>query len=182
MSQCRSCCQKLFKRQTEVLNCSAHTSVKLNLLADTTSKIKFFDVHGKSRNVFSKPVLLNNNVQLPVVPVLFSDEMKFQALIDSGSMRSLITTKCLNELKDAKLVKSEHKLKAQLTAVNGQTIAVRKTVSLHFKIHKYSWTHDFWVVASLPFEVILGYNIMKHTRMHIDSANERVFFSVFKKR
>lgn len=124
----------------------------------------------------SKPMLLNKNLRLPVVDIAFSGKLVFKALLDSGSMRSIISNECLAKLKNARLVKSEQKLAAQLTAVNGQTIPVRKKVVLHFKINKYSWDHEFWVCSNVPFDVIIGYNIMKHTGLHIDAANECVYF------
>lgn len=147
-----------------------------NAVVNTTRKVKYNGNFIQSNNPHSKPILLNKDLRLPVINVKFSGTLGFNALLDSGSMRSIISNACLIKLKEARLVKSEQKLAAQLTAVNGQTIPVRKKVVLHFKIDKYSWDHEFWVCSTLPFEVIIGYNIMKHTGLHIDAASESVYF------
>lgn len=143
-----------------------HNVQATNKQLSTSSKSTSFPNH----RAMSGTIAFDNSLSLPIIAVKFSKHLEFQSLLDSGCTRSLVTSNCLNKLKQAKLVnsKSEQKFKAELTAVNGETITVRKKVRLHFKIDKYSWYHEFWVCSKLPFEVILGFDMMKRTKLNMD--------------
>lgn len=100
--------------------------------------------------------------------IFFTESFHCSALLDSGSSRSFISRDLFTRLKERKLVKKVVKINHNVEIANRDKVTVRQEITVHFKFQQFSWDYEFWVLNSLPFSMILGFDFMKHSRMSVD--------------
>lgn len=129
--------------------------------APTHSKMQAVDLEGK----------------LPMVKILFNNLFSCISLLDSGSSRSFISKELFNKLKELKLIKDVLKANHTVEVANQNKVTVRKEVTIHLKLEGFSWDFQFWVLNSLPFQMILGYDFMKYSKMSVDLNEFKLRFN-----
>lgn len=125
------------------------------------SKIQAVDLEGK----------------LPLAKVSLSNSFHCLSLLDSGSSRSFVSKDLFEKLTKLKLIKRVNKINQTVEVANQSKVTVRKEIVIHIKIENFSWDFQFWVLNSLPFQMILGYDFMKFSKMTVDLNELKVRFN-----
>jgi len=116
------------------------------------------------------------NGKLPLINVGFGQNVKGLSLIDTGSSRSLMSKSFFAQLKEHKLVKNVSKINRTIETANKSKITVRTEAEVHLKVNDLSWDYTFWVVPNLPFQLILGFDFMKFSKMSVNISESKITF------
>lgn len=119
--------------------------------------------------------------KLPLLKVNFGKDLNCVSLLDSGCSRSLISKKLFSALKENKLIKSHIKSNHTLEVANGGKMVTRSEVKIHLKIELFSWNFDFLVVNNLPFDMIIGFDFMKYSKLSLNLNKEQIKFNFSEK-
>jgi hypothetical protein len=79
-----------------------------------------------------------------------------RGLVDTGSVKSLISGKLYQRLLEGNLVKGEEPSSFQCWTASRTALSISRVVSLQMKLEGFSWTWSFLVAENLALECILG--------------------------
>jgi len=103
--------------------------------------------------------------------------LRLNVLLDSGSMRSLISMEHFQNMRrgDPKL----QLLKTKLTCVtaSGQSLEIVGEVKVPLKIHGFSWNWKFLVSRRLQSQPILGVDFISKTKMILELGSQKCYFA-----
>lgn len=107
-----------------------------------------------SNTCFTKVVAFNREIKSPCLPVCINNVV-YECLVDTGSTRSLISSRAFSQISQSKAVRSDEKFKASMVTVDEGVMSVRKKAVIHLKIDEFTWDFEFWICKTLPFPLIL---------------------------
>ena len=98
-------------------------------------------------------------------------ELPFMALLDSGSVTSIIHTKIFKKFNLA-LLPTEIKC----FSATAQPVNIVGAVECKIRVDRYTWRHKFLVSNNISSDVVLGADFITHSRLLIDLSSKEVFF------
>lgn len=105
---------------------------------------------------------------------MYIDNVKINALIDSGSTHCIIGPRLLNLVPRVKSRLRELQLPARATAVNGSEITYPAEVVLKVKIDEYEESVKAYYSPTLAYELVLGFNFLRSARFAVNFNDLRI--------
>lgn len=135
--------------------------------------------HPKTRQKLL-PILASQGIKpaenyCPFLKINFN-ELSCEALVDSGSARSLISERLYNRLEAKKLIRSTEKISFNCVTASNAPLPINKLASVHMKLEGFAWRWKFLVSHELGLDCILGADFIKSTGLILDLTSSKVFF------
>ena len=107
---------------------------------------------------------------VPYIKIGLQD-LEHRALLDSGSVSSIINFKTFKNLNLA-LSPSEIKF----YSATAQPVNIIGAVDCKVRIDRYTWKHTFLVSNNITSDVVLGADFITHSRLLIDLSSRMIYF------
>ena len=113
-----------------------------------------------------------------VCPFLLLELKKSQlrALVDSGSARSIISSKVCEDLERQGLIKRSEQSSVVCWTASQEILPISRVVSFKFKIEGFSWVWSFLVSPALGVECIIGADFICKSGLVIDIQEHQCYF------
>lgn len=116
----------------------------------------------------------DNNITKECILPVYLENVKVNALIDSGCTHCIIGEKLFNLVPELKSKLEKLKLPTEATAVNGSKIRYPAKISLDIKLEQYEGRINAYYSPILDYELVLGYNFLKSAGLKVDFKNMKI--------
>lgn len=114
--------------------------------------------------------VMQRQADLPRIPVKIQDQT-YLALLDSGAAATLISDSVYANLINPPSLSASH---IQLQSVTGNNLEVRGSSKLRLSIGNQNFEQQLSVIKGMPYEVILGIDFIRDSRMVLNVAENVV--------
>lgn len=117
---------------------------------------------------------------LPFIDVDFGP-IKLPGLLDSGSMRSILSKKIFDQLLLHRLVKRVQHTNIQCITATNQRIYIDCCATVKVKIENFSWYIPFLISDNVGLDLIIGADVIEKTGMIIDLKGRQFYLKFNRK-
>lgn len=133
-------------------------------------------VFNKLKQMRCNTELCNDVNNLPVIPVTLHNNLKTNALIDSGSSINCISKNLFETLIKRKLIKKHTENNLPCYSADSSKLKITGCCVIKIKIHRFSWNVKFYVMPRLNRDLLLGNCFMRETNLILDLNQNKCYF------
>lgn len=141
-------------------------SLQKSIVAKCNDKVNFVNVP----NIVGIPKSTTPRVEVKLGPFTVN------ALVDSGSVRTIISSKVFDELQNLRLVKSVERSNIKCYTASSEPLSIQCSATFKIKISHFTWTLPCLVSKELGLDFILGADFMRQAGLILDIQSNHIFF------